>query len=236
MSWKTIPQTLGSSRARGRPKSSASRVNGYSKVTNDEVLEMLRKAGAPECRPEEAAALTRCIDFFCWLRSAAPTHKPFGTGTPIAAAALRREILKEIAWLERRHAEVARAVRAICDWEIDRRHQFLEILSAELDWPRDYEAMDKCLDPDEAHLGVMEQILCDYEKIFGRGRARFLPSRSSPALKLVALAVKRIGWYPKTPGAIELALRKTRKEYQERKPKDGVIHKFGIRILCSDSR
>jgi len=167
---------------------------------------MLSDAGAPECRPEQVAGLCGVIGSYISARErSARFHKEKREREPFerisaACAELRRAIPKEIEWLENELSGFPDREDSIYTREIKRLSSLIDAAKIENSIPR---YPDEEVEPRRYDAHAVRIIFFSYEMIFGQPGI----SRRSPAVRFIVAAIKRIGWDPISPGAVEQRIR-----------------------------
>ena len=181
-----------------------------SDLTPADLTEMLSDAGAPECRPEQVTGLCGVLGnhMSARERSAAflkEKHKHKREREPseriaAACAELRRAIPKEIEWLE--HDMTGLPEVSTYEQEISGLSSLLDATNIKHRPPR---FVDEEVDLRKYDASAVRLIFFSYELIFGQSGI----SRGSPAVRFIVAAIKRIGWDPVSPGAVEQLLRRS---------------------------
>jgi hypothetical protein len=181
-------------------------------LTNVDIVNMLREAGAPACQPEQVGNLCGVIGHYVGARAYAARHasEPKGGRPPferIAAAVgeLRRAIPEELKTLEWEMGGRPDDLLPPYKREIARLRRLLEAASEE---DRFLRFPDEDAHPFRCEPGAVQLIFALYESIFGQSGI----SRNGPAARFIEAAVRRIGWNPITRAAVEQILRRWRRE------------------------
>jgi hypothetical protein len=178
-------------------------------LTIVDVTEMLREAGAPECRPGQVGNLCGVIGYFAAARARAARSasspkdpRPLRERIAAAVAELRRAIPEELGLLESELVRADKEERPMYQREVSRLRRLLDAVAEEDRFP-DFDTMGE-VDPLRYEPSAIELLFFLYGDIFGQVGI----SRNGPAARFIEAAVKKIGWRPITRGAIERALRR----------------------------
>jgi hypothetical protein len=175
-------------------------------LTNADLVDMLRDAGAPECQPEHVGGLCGVIGGYMSARARAarlPTsgRKPFER-IAAACAELRRVIPRELEFMKSDMDGFPDDQRPMYEREIFRLAVLLKGATIPDRFPR---FDDEDVDPNKYDPQAVRLIFFSYEMIYGQsGR-----SRNGPAVRFIETAIKSIGWHTVGPGAIEQLLRRS---------------------------
>jgi len=174
---------------------------------------MLREAGAPECRPEQVEGLCGVIAGYVGARvraareGAAASSKGSREREPYeriaaACAELRRVIPLELETLKY-------DIYRYSDDEVpgyEREIFRLTVLLKASTIPEQIcRFWDEDVDVKKYDRQAVRIIFFSYEMIYGQSGI----SRNGPAVRFIEAAIKRIGWHPVSPGAIEQLLRRS---------------------------
>ena len=182
-------------------------------LTGADVLEILRRAGAPECPSERVGCLRAHIGWWITVRRRAveyearqakrPKHRDPAERIAVAVAELLRTIPREIKHLRLEASLLPDDLARPLELEMSRlrRLQTAALAEPQYQRPAEQEAHPRIADP-----AVLYHLLHTYELVFGQATI----SRYSPAIRFIALAIERIGWDSKTREAIAQALRRER--------------------------
>jgi hypothetical protein len=221
------------------------------RVSNQDVLQMLQDAGAPECVPEQLAAIRGWIGYLVWARedsakraaSPAKRSRPPSERIAAAVAELRRaipdrreELMEEGVWWANEDSlpsidrEIARleglaekasvpeegnddkAMRQLLEhlWQVQYGKVDGEfppnLLYDRDDPPSELEISQRIpqINPRKHSPGLVVFLFHLYEISFGHCSI----SRTSPGVRFLEAAIKRIGWDSVERGAIEQMLRR----------------------------
>ena len=172
------------------------------------MIRMLHEAGAPECRPKQVEGLCGVIAGYISSREAAAA-RPKGSRKrepyeriAAACAELRRVIPGELKYLKSVQYNYSDDEIPMYGREIVR---LTVLLKASAIPEQICYFWDEDVDSSKYDPGAVRLIFFTYEMIYGQSGI----SRNGPAVRFIEAAIKRIGWHPVSPGAIEQLLRRS---------------------------
>ena|SRR6266700_6952879 len=183
------------------------------KLTHADLIKMLCEAGAPECRPEQVEGLCGVIAGYVGARvraareGAAASSKGSREREPYeriaaACAELRRVIPRELETLKSDIYQYSDDEVPGYEREIFR---LTALLKASTIPEQICRFWDEDVDVKKYDRQAVRIIFFSYEMIYGQSGI----SRNGPAVRFIEAAIKRIGWHPVSPGAIEQLLRRS---------------------------
>ncbi len=187
------------------------RVNSWKSrndLTHADLTKMLCEAGTPECRPEQVAGLCGFIGGYVSARARATAlskksrERERHERIAAACAELRRVVPRELELLKSEMDRFPDDQRPMYEHEIFRCTVLLNAATIPDRFPR---FDDEDVDPKKYDPQAVRLIFFSYEMIYGQSGI----SRNGPAVRFIEAAIKRIGWHPVRPGAIEQLLRRS---------------------------